>query len=486
MLGNAGSQLRVPWKAKKAAHPRDAAAFAGGAPSAGAVGGPLGLGGVTTPMVSDVPTPVAAARRGRLAKPPIAPVRLLLATETEVTATDFTSHTELETEAEGGGGGGGGGGNDTKGLMTHPEMITSLAYRKDAMRRRKLRRRTDGSLGPVKEGEEPGLVAEHDSDRDVKKVVKKAEKAAQKITSSLRSLQQSKTSNAGGGGGDGPGSKTQAVDLGKRGRRSDVATAAAADVAPPAPPAAADRRPASTISQLQERIIALQGTLRGAQMQRRYNTMQSRANASRRRHPAGDIMQLVSSSHLAQQWGLARLSSGDLTRHVRGGGGGGGSNPTTPRDGSPAKSPMKKSPIRAPDADAGAFDVNGDVNGDVDDTIDDDMEDDDEEEEEDVDVVAGAYNPRAIGARGKYATKAKSDDDDDDDDDEEEEEEEEGVNHQDVKQAVSRIQAIVKSQEAREQYLRLRQTTVSMQERLAARGRDAEEENLEVEDDDDE
>ena len=51
---------------------------------------------------------------------------------------------------------------------------------------------------------------------------------------------------------------------------------------------------------------------------------------------------------------------------------------------------------------------------------------------------------------------------------------------------MSRIQAIVKSQEAREQYLRLRQTTVSMQERLAARGRDAEEENLEVEDDDDE
>ena len=80
----------------------------------------------------------------------------------------------------------------------------------------------------------------------------------------------------------------------------------------------------------------------------------------------------------------------------------------------------------------------------------------------------------------------KTDDDDDDDDDDEEEDEEE----EDAKVAVSRIQAIVRSRQAREQYLRLRSVTMSLQERIAARARgetpvdDADGEDIEVDDED--
>jgi hypothetical protein len=72
----------------------------------------------------------------------------------------------------------------------------------------------------------------------------------------------------------------------------------------------------------------------------------------------------------------------------------------------------------------------------------------------------------------------------DDEDDEEEE---------DAKVAVERIQAIIRSRRAREQYLRLRSVTMSLQERIAARargevpmGEDGDGEDIEVDDDDDE
>ena len=59
----------------------------------------------------------------------------------------------------------------------------------------------------------------------------------------------------------------------------------------------------------------------------------------------------------------------------------------------------------------------------------------------------------------KRSTSDTNNDDDDSDDDEEEE---------NVQQAVARIQAITRSREARDQYLRLRMVTQSMQERRDA------------------
>ena len=53
------------------------------------------------------------------------------------------------------------------------------------------------------------------------------------------------------------------------------------------------------------------------------------------------------------------------------------------------------------------------------------------------------------------------------DDDEEEDDDKE----EDVHQAVTRIQAIVRSRQAREQYLRLRRVTMSLQERVLSRSR---------------
>ena len=109
------------------------------------------------------------------------------------------------------------------------------------------------------------------------------------------------------------------------------------------------------------------------------------------------------------------------------------------------------------------------------------VSDDDEEDEEDEDAasVGGETSSRRGGhSRARGAAKAGAADDDDDE--------------EDTKVAVERIQAIIRSRRAREQYLRLRSVTMSLQERIAARargetpmGEDGDGEDIEVDDDDD-
>ena len=120
------------------------------------------LAGVSSPMVADVDTPAAAAATGtRLARGArararagaVAPMRsLLLATETEVTATDFDSRTDitdLETDAgepELSRSRGGAEESSERRERAAAGMI-QLAFRKHASRRRKLRRVGGGAPG---------------------------------------------------------------------------------------------------------------------------------------------------------------------------------------------------------------------------------------------------------------------------------------------------------------------------------------------------
>ena len=146
---------------------------------------------------------------------------LLLATETEVTATDFDSRTDLtDLETDAGEHLGGAGMGDEERREKMAAGMIQLAFRKHAVRRRKLRRKVAGSgLGSVEEvaeaktktktpGEDDDSEDDEDVKKDVKKVVKKAEKAALKITSSIRSLKTNKNQ------------PTEDPGLGKRGRRS--------------------------------------------------------------------------------------------------------------------------------------------------------------------------------------------------------------------------------------------------------------------------
>ena len=429
----------------------------------------LALAGVSSPMVADVDTPVevrggAGARVGRFARAragAVPPMRsLLLATETEVTATDFDSRTDitdLETDVgESGAPGGARGGDEERRERTAAGMI-QLAFRKHASRRRKLRRRVGGGapaggaagagLGSVEELAEPvalekkdkaaaaGGDSEDDEDEDedvkrnVKKVVKKAEKAAMKITSSIRSLKTSKTAGAASMEARLPDARA----AGKRGRGGNELAAGSS-----APSEARDE--AALVGDVS--ISPSSGVRRSpseeatAEVERRINELRARAGAllqdrergasgpvHRRRVPAKDIMRLVKVHGLAGSRDVF-----DESRETREG------EKTFGRDlslGSPRSSPSRAS-RNTKDSDGGA---------------------------------------------GSDAISA----DDDDDDDEE-----------DAKVAVERIQAIIRSRRAREQYLRLRSVTMSLQERIAARargevpmGEDGDGEDIEVDDDDD-
>ena len=173
-------------------------------------------------MVADVKSPgggvAAGVRASRVAGGAPKMPSLLLATETEVTATDFDSRTDitdLETDAGEHLGGAGMGDEERREKMA--AGMIQLAFRKHSVRRRKLRRKVAGSgLGSVEEVAEAKAKtpagdddSEDDEDvkKDVKKVVKKAEKAALKITSSIRSLKTNKNQ------------PTEDPGLGKRGRR---------------------------------------------------------------------------------------------------------------------------------------------------------------------------------------------------------------------------------------------------------------------------
>jgi hypothetical protein len=416
-------------------------------------------------MVADVDTPaevrrVAGARGGRFARAragAVPPMRsLLLATETEVTATDFDSRTDitdLETDVgESGAPGGARGGDEERRERTAAGMI-QLAFRKHASRRRKLRRRVGGGapggaaagagLGSVEELAEPvalekkekaaaaGGDSEDDEDEDedvkrnVKKVVKKAEKAAMKITSSIRSLKTSKTAGA-----DREARLPDARAAGKRGRggnelpseaRDEAATRLVGDVSL-SPSSGVRRSPSEEATAEVERRISELRARAGALLQDRERGASGPVH--RRRVPAKDIMRLVKVHGLAGSRDVV-----DESRETREG------EKTFGRDaslGSPRSSPSRAS-RNTKDSDGGV---------------------------------------------GSDAISA------DDEDDEEEE---------DAKVAVERIQAIIRSRRAREQYLRLRSVTMSLQERIAARargevpmGEDGDGEDIEVDDDDDE
>ena len=176
-------------------------------PAQSAAGG--ALEGVSSPMVADVKSPgggiPAGARASRVTGGAPKMPSLLLATETEVTATDFDSRTDLtDLETDAGEHLGGAGMGDEERREKMAAGMIQLAFRKHAVRRRKLRRKVAGSgLGSVEEvaeaktktktpGEDDDSEDDEDVKKDVKKVVKKAEKAALKITSSIRSLKTNK------------------------------------------------------------------------------------------------------------------------------------------------------------------------------------------------------------------------------------------------------------------------------------------------------
>ena len=107
--------------------------------------------------------------------------------------------------------------------------------------------------------------------------------------------------------------------------------------------------------------------------------------------------------------------------------------------------------------------------------------DDDDDDDDDDDARAPGGNPasklRSVSRKAKSNTKEGDDSDDDE---------------EDAKVAVERIQAIIRSRRAREQYLRLRSVTMSLQERIAARARgeipmggDGDGDDIEVEDEED-
>jgi ankyrin repeat protein len=444
-------------------------------PAQSAAGG--ALEGVSSPMVADVKSPgggvAAGVRASRVAGGAPKMPSLLLATETEVTATDFDSRTDitdLETDAGEHLGGAGMGDEERREKMA--AGMIQLAFRKHAVRRRKLRRKVAGSgLGSVEEVAEakaktPGGDDDSEDDedvkKDVKKVVKKAEKAALKITSSIRSLKTNKNQ------------PTEDPGLGKRGRRGgesrgDVAAERVEEEKMPRTPS---EQALAEVHRRVERLRARAVVLTEEVHQRRGSaplraTSLPPRTTHRRRVPAGDIMQLVKVSGLA---GSAHRLEALEAMHR--------SASKSPK-GSPAGTSKSKSKSGG-EANAG---------------------DEEEEEEEE----GGENDPRLDGVeeedgvksgiksglrRAGRKTTPSGGDDDDDDDDEDDEEDDDDEEEEDAKVAVSRIQAIVRSRQAREQYLRLRSVTMSLQERIAARARgetpmdDADGDDIEVDDED--
>ena len=439
---------------------------------------------------------------------------LLLATETEVTATDFDSRTDitdLETDAgepELSRSRGGAEESSERRERAAAGMI-QLAFRKHASRRRKLRRRVGGGapggpaagagLGSVEELAEPERPAEkeraaggargdseddgdedEDVKRNVKKVVKKAEKAAMKITSSIRSLKTSMTAGA-------DREARLPAAAGKRGRGGEeraeglAAPNDARDAAPgggerASPPPGAPRSPNEEATAEVERRISELRARAGALLQDKERKERPHASGSvyRRRVPAGDIMRLVKVNGLAgSQHRLEALREMRDEKAL-------GSEPERLR--SPRSSPSRAGARRKAKKDflkkdgvagSGVFLKTASRGQSV--------SDDDEEDEEDEDAasVGGETSSRRGGhSRARGAAKAGAADDDDDE--------------EDTKVAVERIQAIIRSRRAREQYLRLRSVTMSLQERIAARargetpmGEDGDGEDIEVDDDDD-
>jgi len=407
--------------------------------------------GVTPPGVTPGAGPTAN-RTGRAQRDRVkaVPMRsLLLATETEVTATDaVTSQTEVETEAEFMEGGG----TSTERREAVAAGMIQLAFRKHSVRRRKARKK-GGELNTVTEGVETGAAprtgADRDVKKDVKKVVKKAEKAAQKITDSLRSLKVSKTATG------------AAPELGKRrlGERSggglnhstipeseamDVSVEEAAE-SPPEGAEGADFAMRSTsggeealaalrrrIAQLQERAVALQGEIRAADYRGRQDRLQTlMPGGHHQRRRAADIMQLISAG-------------------VGGGGGGGGGG----EDGAAAARVVdwERAMLERANSSKDSLDEVYRSGGGASNRL----------------VKSAILRGRRQSHKShsddgndsnKRSTSDATNDDDDSDDDEEEE---------NVQQAVARIQAITRSREARDQYLRLRMVTQSMQERRDA------------------
>ena len=453
-------------------------------PAQSAAGG--ALEGVSSPMVADVKSPgggiPAGARASRVTGGAPKMPSLLLATETEVTATDFDSRTDLtDLETDAGEHLGGAGMGDEERREKMAAGMIQLAFRKHAVRRRKLRRKVAGSgLGSVEEvaeaktktktpGEDDDSEDDEDVKKDVKKVVKKAEKAALKITSSIRSLKTNKNQ------------PTEDPGLGKRGRRSggesrehrgvkgknattrDDAAARAAEEMPrtPSEQAIADVR--RRVERLRARAVVLT-----EEVHQRGGTGGSAPllpprTTYRRRVPAGDIMQLVKVSGLA---GSAHKL--EALQAMRG-------------------SASKSSKVTA----AGTSESEGKNGGEA--NAGEGEEEEDGENRGGGGRLEGSREEDGVESGIKSGIKSglrragrKTDDDDDDDDDDEEEDEEE----EDAKVAVSRIQAIVRSRQAREQYLRLRSVTMSLQERIAARARgetpvdDADGEDIEVDDED--
>ena len=472
------------------------------------------LAGVSSPMVADVDTPAMTAaaagarlaRGGRFARAragEVEPMRsLLLATETEVTATDFDSRTDLtdlETDAgEPGAPGATGGGDEACRERTAAGMI-QLAFRKHASRRRKLRRRggsgaaggpggpgAGAGLGSVEELAEPKPAekekasaaaagdSEDDEDEDedvkrnVKKVVKKAEKAAMKITSSIRSLKTSQTA-----GLDCESRLADARAAGKRGRGGKALAAAGPSARDDVPSSAAPSGDAASPSVGAPRTTREEAV---AEVERRIGELRARAgallhesergapgSAHRRRVPAGDIVRLVKVNGLAgSQHRLEAL------REMR-------REKTTPR--APRSSPSRASRKAKRDSDQDSNARSGASRGR---SVSDDGEEDEEDEEAADDARRSEKSSRLRGhAFARKATNAAAMGDDDDDE-------------EDAKVAVERIQAIIRSRRAREQYLRLRSVTMSLQERIAARargetpmGEDGDGEDIEVDDDDD-
>ena len=401
--------------------------------------------GVTPPGVTPGAGPTAN-RTGRARRDTKAvPMRsLLLATETEVTATDaVTSQTEVETEAEFMEGGGG----TERGREAVAAGMIQLAFRKHTVRRRKARKK-GVELDAVTEGvEAPKTGAHRDVKKDVKKVVKKAEKAAQKITDSLRSLKVSKTS---AGPGAGP-------ELGKRrlGERSgllinpipegtellvhggnntdathgspDVLNGSPAGMIASSPSAEALAAMHGRIARLRDRAVALQGEIRAADYrgrQDRLQTLMPGGHGHHHRRRAADIMQLIAGS--PDPAAVTRTMERAMIERAN----------------------SSKDSLDDAYAGGGAKVTSGNKR-----------------------LAKAAHRRRSSAAHkshsddGTDSTHKRSngsgtgDEEDDTSDDEEEE---------NVQQAVARIQAITRSREARDQYLRLRMVTQSMQDRRAA------------------
>ena len=415
--------------------------------------------GLTTPLMSGAGiTPLGvkpgagptANRTGRAQRDHVkaVPMRsLLLATETEVTATDaVTSQTEVETEAEFMEGGGTG----TERREAVAAGMIQLAFRKHSVRRRKSRKK-GGELNTVTEGVEAGAAprtgADRDVKKDVKKVVKKAEKAAQKITDSLRSLKVSKTSTGApelgkrrlgersgvgvGGGGVAPIPESEAMDVSVEEGDGLPPEGTADEFAMRSPSGEALAALRRRIAQLQDRAVALQGEIRAADYRGRQDRLQTlMPGGHHQRRRAADIMQLISAG-------------------VGGGGGGG-------EDGGAAARAVEweRAVLERANSSKDSLDEVYRSGGGASNRL----------------VKSANLRGRRQSHKShkshsddgndsnKRSTSDTNNDDDSDDDDEEE----------NVQQAVARIQAITRSREARDQYLRLRMVTQSMQERRDA------------------